>query len=157
MSQKVGTTHTSDSNDFSITVVRGFYETLLRGDLDGILDLLDPQVEWRAPESLPWGGVFHGHEGFREFFGKLFGQPVDSRREIRQYLSAGDRVVVLLRLFGRRKGHEVEIELPEVHIWTVRNGKILGLEAYFDTAMFLGALEIRRGLKAGITSAGFVG
>ena len=142
MSQKVGTTQTSDSNDFSITVVRGFYETLLRGDLEGILDLLDPQVEWRAPESLPWGGGFHGHDGFREFFGELFGQPVDSRREIREYLSAGDRVVVLLGLFGRRKGHEAEIEVPEVHIWTVRNGKILGLEAYFDTAMFLGALEI---------------
>jgi ketosteroid isomerase-like protein len=143
MSQKVGTTQTSDSNDFSITVVRRFYETLLRGDLDGILDLLDPQVEWRAPESLPWGGGFHGHEGFREFFGKLFGQPVDSRREIREYLSAGDRVVVLLRLFGRRKGHEAEIEVPEVHIWTVRNGKVVGLEAYFDTAMFLRALDIQ--------------
>ena len=118
MSQKVGTTQTSDSNDFSITVVRGFYETLLRGDLDGILDLLDPHVEWRAPESLPWGGVFHGHEGFREFFGKLFGQPVDSRREVREYLSAGDRVVVRLRLFGRRMGRETEVEVPEVHIWT---------------------------------------
>jgi ketosteroid isomerase-like protein len=74
MSQNVGMTQTSDNSDFSVTVVRGFYETLLRGKLEAILDLLDPQVEWRAPESLPWGGVFHGHEGFREFFGRLFGQ-----------------------------------------------------------------------------------
>jgi ketosteroid isomerase-like protein len=111
--------------------------------LEAILDLLDPQVEWRAPESLPWGGVFHGHEGFREFFGRLFGQPVDWRREEREYLSAGDRVVVLLRTFGRRKGRETEFEVPEVHIWTVRNGKILGLEAYFDTAMFLRTLELQ--------------
>jgi uncharacterized protein len=143
MNQKVDTTQTSDNSDVSVTVVRGFYDSLLRGRVEAVLDLLDPQVEWRAPESLPWGGVFHGHEGFREFFGKLFGQPVDSRREIREYLRAGDRVVVLLRLFGRRKGRETHVEVPEVHIWTVRNGKILGLEAYFDTAMFLGALEIQ--------------
>jgi ketosteroid isomerase-like protein len=143
MSQKVGTTQTSDNSDVSVTVVRGFYDTLLRGKLEAILDLLDPQVEWRSPESLPWGGVFHGHEGFREFFVKLFGQPVEWRREEREYLRAGDRVVVLLRLFGRRKGRETEFEVPEVHIWTLRNGKILGLEAYFDTAMFLGALELQ--------------
>jgi ketosteroid isomerase-like protein len=143
MSQNVGMTQTSDNSDFSVTVVRGFYETLLQGKLEAIFDLLDPQVEWRAPESLPWGGVFHGHEGFREFFGRLFGQPLDWRREEREYLSAGDRVVVLLRTFGRRKGRETEFEVPEVHIWTVRNGKILGLEAYFDTAMFLRALELQ--------------
>jgi ketosteroid isomerase-like protein len=143
MSQKVGTTQTSDKSDVSVTVVREFYDTLLRGKVEAILDLLDPQVEWRSPESLPWGGVFHGHEGFREFFGKLFDQPVDWRREEREYLRAGDRVVVLLRLFGRRKGRETEFEVPEVHIWTVRNGKILGLEAYFDTALFLGALGIQ--------------
>ena len=88
MSQKVDTTQTSDTSDVSVTVVRGFYETLLLGKVEAILDLLDPQVEWRAPQSLPWGGVFHGHEGFREFFGKLFGQPVDSRREVREYLRA---------------------------------------------------------------------
>jgi ketosteroid isomerase-like protein len=144
MSQTVDATQTSDNKDFCVTVVREFYETLLRGKVEAILDLLDPQVEWRAPESLPWGGVFHGHEGFREFFGKLFGQPVDSRREVREYLSARDRVVVRLRLFGRRMGRETEVEVPEVHIWTVRNGKILGLEAYFDTARFLGALDIQQ-------------
>jgi ketosteroid isomerase-like protein len=143
MSQKVDTTQTSDNSDFSVTVVRGFYETLLSGKLEAILGLIDPQVEWRSPESLPWGGIFHGHEGFREFFGKLVGQPVEWRREEREYLSAGNRVVVLLRTFGRRKGRETEFEVPEVHIWTVRNGKILGLEAYFDTAMFLGALDIQ--------------
>ena len=143
MDQKLDTTQTSDNSDVTVTVVRGFYETLLRGKVEAILDLLDPDVEWRAPASLPWGGDFHGHEGFREFFRKLFGQPVDSRREVREYLSAGDRVVVRLRLFGRRKGRETEIEVPEVHIWTVRNGKILGLEAHFDTAMFLGALDIQ--------------
>lgn len=52
---------------------------------------------WRAPESVPWGGTFHGHDGFREFVDRLFGQPAEFRREVGEYLDAGSRVVTLLR------------------------------------------------------------
>jgi ketosteroid isomerase-like protein len=44
-----------------------------------------------------------------------------------------------LRLFGRAKDGDTETEVPEVHVWTVRNGKIVDLEAIFDTATALRA------------------
>ncbi len=43
------------------------------------------------------------------------------------------------RLFGRAKSGDTETEVPEVHVWTVRNGKIVDLEAIFDTATALRA------------------
>jgi uncharacterized protein len=130
----------SESN---VAVLRGFYDAVARGDVDAVLDLLDPQVEWRAPESLPWGGTFHGHEGFRQFLAKVVDQPVEFRREVREYLDAGDRVVVLLRLFGRPRGGDTEFEVPEIHVWTMREGKIAGLEASFDTAAALPAWHLQ--------------
>jgi uncharacterized protein len=122
-----------------VAVVLAFYEAAARGDVDAILDLLDPEVVLRAPESLPWGGTFHGHEGVQEFFGKLAEEPVENRREVQEYLDAGDRIIVQLRLFGRAKGGDTETEVPEIHVWTVRNAKLVDLEAIFDTATALRA------------------
>jgi uncharacterized protein len=122
-----------------VAVVRAFYEAAARRDVDAILDLLDPEVVLRAPESLPWGGTFHGHEGVQEFFGKLAEEPVENRREVQEYLDAGDRIIVQLHLFGRAKGGDTETEVPEIHVWTVQNGKIVDLEAIFDTATALRA------------------
>jgi ketosteroid isomerase-like protein len=110
--------------------------------MGGMLDFLDPQLEWRAPESVPWGGTFHGREGFREFVGKLLDQPVEFRREMLEYLDAGERIVVLLRQMGRRKGSDTEYDVPEVHIWTIRDGKIVDFEGSFDTATVLRTLQL---------------
>jgi uncharacterized protein len=127
----------------NVGVVRGFNDALGQGDMGGMLDFLDPQLEWRAPESVPWGGTFHGHDGFREFVGKLLDQPAEFRREMLEYLDAGERVVVLLRQMGRRKGSDTEYDVPEVHIWTVRDGKIVDFEGFFDTATVLRTLQLQ--------------
>ncbi len=132
----------------NVGVVRGFNDALAQGDMGGMLDFLDPQLEWRAPESVPWGGTFHGREGFREFVGKLLDQPVEFRREMLEYLDAGDRIVVLLRQMGRRKGSDTEYDVPEVHIWTIRDGKIVDFEGSFDTATVLRTLQLQPRLTA---------
>ena len=127
----------------NVGVVRGFNDALAQGDMGGMLDFLDPQLEWRAPESVPWGGTFHGRDGFREFVGKLLDQPAEFRREMLEYLDAGERVVVLLRQMGRRKGSDTEYDVPEVHIWTIRDGKIVDFEGFFDTATVLRTLQLQ--------------
>jgi hypothetical protein len=126
-----------------IAVVRGFNDALARGDVPGMVDFLDPRVEWRAPESVPWGGTFRGHEGFREFLGEILDQPAEFRREMLEYLDFGERVVVLLRQMGRPKGGDTEYDVPEVHVWTVRDGKIVDFEGSFDTATVLRTLHLQ--------------
>ena len=126
-----------------VAVVRGFNDALARGDVGGMLDFLDPQLEWRAPESVPWGGTFHGHEGIREFIGKLLDQPTEFRQEMLEYLDAGERIVVPLRQMGRRKGSDTEYDVPEVHVWTIRDGKIVDFEGSFDIATALRTLQLQ--------------
>lgn len=125
-----------------VAVVRGFYAALERGDVPGMLELLDPQLKWRAPESVPWGGTFDGRKGFREFLGKLLAQPADFGREIVDWIDAGPRVVTLLRQRGRRKGADAGYDVAEVWVWTVRGGKIVDFEGYFDTATVLETLHL---------------
>jgi ketosteroid isomerase-like protein len=110
--------------------------------MPAVLELLDPQVEWRAPTSLPWGGTFHGHDGFQEFLGKVTEHLDEFRLEPLQLLDVRDRIVVLLRLAGRPTGRATQFNVPEVHVWTLRQGRIVGHEAYFDTAIVLRALGL---------------
>ena len=143
MSETRNTSEAAPKGEPGIAVVRGFNDALARGDVAGMVDLLDPQVDWRAPESVPWGGNFRGHEGFREFLGKVLAQPAEFRREMLEYVDAGERVVVLLRQMGRPKGGDTEYDVPEVHVWTVRDGKIVEFEGSFDTATVLRTLQLQ--------------
>jgi hypothetical protein len=143
MNETTRTKKAAGDGEPGIAVVRGFNDLLARGDMDGMVNCLDPQVEWRAPESVPWGGTFRGHEGVREFLGKIREQPAEFRREILEYIDFGERVVVLLRQMGRPKGGDTEYDVHEVHVWTVRNGKIVDFEGSFDTATVLRTLHLR--------------
>ena len=161
MSKKADKTRAPGTSESTVGVVRRYYEAIARGDIPAVLDLLDlldPEVEWRAPESLPWGGTYRGHDGFREFFANVMaqpaefrpelleyleaGQPTEFRREVGEYLDAGSRVVTLLRQQARPKGGGAEYDVPEVWIWRVRDGKIVEFEGYFDTSTVLRTLHL---------------
>jgi len=143
MNETTTSTEAATNGEPGIAVVRGFNDALARGDGAGMVDFLDPQAEWRAPESVPWGGTFRGHEGFREFLGKVLEQPAKFRREMLEYLDFGERVVVLLRQMGKPEGGETEYDVPEVHVWKVRDGKIVDFEGLFDTATVLRTLQLQ--------------
>ena len=142
MNETTKTKEVASNGEPGISVVRAFNDALARGDVAGMVDFLDPQVEWRAPESVPWGGTFRGHEGVREFLGKILEQPAEFRREVLEYIDFGERVVVLLRQMGRPKGGDTEYDVPEVHVWTVRDGKLVDFEGSFDTATVLRTLHL---------------
>src|ERR1700722_14540957 len=80
----------------NVEVVRAFYEA---EDVPAMLEFLDTGIGWQVPESLPWGGIFRGHEGFRGFSAIVTTQLAQARRD----LDAGDRIVVLVHS-GSRTG-----------------------------------------------------
>jgi ketosteroid isomerase-like protein len=53
----------------NVDVVRQVYGAFGRGDLEGILGLLDPEVTWRTPgpSDLPTAGMRRGVNAVREF------------------------------------------------------------------------------------------
>ena len=136
MSAQGNTAVADNESKPNVAVVRGFYQAV---DVPAMLEFLDPQIEWRGPESLPWGGTFRGHDGVRKFFAIVADRIAEARREKQQYLDAGERVVVLLRSIGRAKGG-TGWDLPEVHVWTVRHGKAVSFDNYVDTAIVLRTL-----------------
>ena len=96
------------SEQQNLDAVRNIYAAFGRADLDGILALLDPEVSWRTPGSpgLPTGGLRRGVSGVREFFGLLLSTFDIQDFRPADFLSQGDKVVVLGRAVKARREPE---------------------------------------------------
>jgi ketosteroid isomerase-like protein len=132
------------SSEHNLDVVRSVYAAFGRGDIEGILALLDPQVTWRTPGApdLPTGGLRHGLPAVREFFG-LLGQTFDvADFQPREFLAAGDTVVVLGTSREGPKGSGRFVDFRWVHVFTFRSGRIVSVEEPADVTELVA--EFRR-------------
>lgn len=123
----------------NIALIRSGYDAYARRDFATVFALLHPDVEIYQTELLPWGGTYRGHSGADQFFRKLNeqteGQPVPT-----EFISAGDDVVAVGRLRGRVRASGEPFDLSIVHLWSVREGRIIRFAAYIDTPGMLSAL-----------------
>ena len=90
----------------NLEVISTVYAAFGRGDLEGILARLDPQVSWRTPgpPDLPTAGLRHGVAAVREFFGLLL-----NTLDIQDFRAVDFRWVHVFKL---RNGKIVEFEEP---------------------------------------------
>lgn len=119
--------------------IRAAYAAYDLNDRASILDLFDPEIEIRQTPLLPWGGRFRGLEEAAEFYRRL-AQHVDSRVEPQQVFEAGDTVVVTGRVRGTARATGSEFDIPVVHLWTFRDGRVVGFQPHVDTPAMLQAL-----------------
>jgi uncharacterized protein len=120
----------------SLDVVRGWYEALEADDVPSAVALCSPEVEVRYPAAgrLPYGGTWRGPDGVERW-----AEAHDSVEEILAFrtddpIADGDRAAVPGFFRGRSRGTGREWETWFVHVLTVRDGRLVGFEAHFDTA-----------------------
>jgi ketosteroid isomerase-like protein len=120
----------SESN---VELVRQAYDAFQRDGIDGILPFLDEKIEWRNPEDSPIAGIWHGHEGVRDWFAQAseaFGEMTFAPDEFRQ-VSEG-RVLVLLHFGLTGAGSGVQMEVPFAHLIEINAGHVTTLRMYSD-------------------------
>ena len=123
----------------NVEAVQSLYRAFLKRELMTILSLVDPGIEIRQSESLPWGGSYKGLTGLKDFFGKLLDN-IDSKVEFTEWIEAGDAVVAIGRSHGTVKANGNSFDIAVVHVWHLRNGKAVKFEPYVDTAAMLKAM-----------------
>jgi uncharacterized protein len=122
-----------------LDVVAGVYGAFDRRDVEGALALFDDEIRISQSEALPWGGEYRGHAGALEFFGTLMSK-IETQVEIDRFVVAGESVVEIGRTRGRALGTGTEFAIDEVHVWTVRDGRVAEMRAYVDDAAMLAAI-----------------
>ena len=83
-----------------------------------------------------------GPEGFRAFWLDWTGPWATYRTERERITDLGDRVLDFGREFGRREGNTREVEAFNAAVWTFRDGKVVGFDAYADRAGALRAVGL---------------
>ena len=122
----------------NVEVVRDMLQDYVRGDFDAALPAFAQDVE--VVTSLE---RFHGPTGVVEEAKRWEQMWSDYRFEVRDLVSAGDKVVLLYRQVGKAKESGVEVEERAAWVYTLREGKIARVEMFQDreTALRKASLE----------------
>ncbi len=127
----------------NIGVVQRGYEAFGRGDIESLLALLDETITWTTPgpADLPVAGNRRGRAGVAEFFQTLVATVDIVRFEPKQFVAQGDVVVVLGDDTSRVKATGASIEFEWVHVFTLRDGKIVAFKEYGDVSALVAELR----------------
>jgi ketosteroid isomerase-like protein len=133
-----------NENQKNIEKVTGFYEAIAQGDLAMARKVLDRDVEWiESDRTALWSRG--PHRGACAVFNDLilpaYNWFANFRIELDRFISVGEHVVVVGRFRGRTKTTSKELNAPTTHIWTLRNGKAIRVQAYNEPAKWTQALN----------------
>jgi ketosteroid isomerase-like protein len=115
----------SESN---LELARRGYEAVLRGDLETIREILDPDVTWHASDSGAEYGC-HNRQQAVAFMRENWLGPGGPPGEVVELIDAGDNVVVIIR----RTGEDGEPELV-ANLTKFRDGKVIEMVHFPDAA-----------------------
>jgi ketosteroid isomerase-like protein len=126
----------------NVQLVRRAYE-VFDTDLDALLRLLDPAIEWVSPRDAIEPGVRRGHEGVRDAFAATAMAWEQPRHIAQDFMDAEDKVLVTVTFRAQGRGSGMDAERREFHVWTVSGGSVLRFQWFYrqDEALESAGLE----------------
>jgi uncharacterized protein len=131
------------SEQDNVGVVQQAYGNFKSGDIEALLGQMSEDVDWRLPdtEGVPFAGARRGRGQVAEFFSTLADAQDTLAFEPREFVAQGDKVVALGQYKWRVKKSGREYGGDWAHVFTIRDGKIVGFHEYMDTAAAEGAFK----------------
>jgi ketosteroid isomerase-like protein len=93
-------------------------------DLDGMLALCHPDIEWRTTGMYLEPGTYRGREGIRQYLGPLTDELPDMRVDIDVLVDEGERGVLYWRASGHGRASGAPVALDVFSTIEVRDGLI---------------------------------
>ena len=115
----------------NVETVKTFTTMFQAGDRDVWRESFDSDVVWDTSASnMPLAGVYHGHEGVERFFREWLDAWIDYRIEPREYIDAGDSVVIEFRQSGIGRGSGARTERDFFGVYDLRDSKVVRYRQY---------------------------
>jgi ketosteroid isomerase-like protein len=126
----------------NLELVRGTYEGSSEENGRNLLAVLSPDVEWTEAEGFPYAGTYVGVDALMKgVFHRLATEWDGYRAEVHTYLSDGDRIAAFGVYSGTYKATGKSMVAAFAHLYELKDGKIIRMQQYVDTAMVRKALS----------------
>jgi ketosteroid isomerase-like protein len=130
-----GATMSSDNT----TMIDRIYEAFETRNFLTFFNLLSPTIHITQCPEVPWGGVFHGLEEAKVFFGKV-NTYLEDHVAIERVIDGSDRIAVIGRGHGTIKSTGRGFDVPIMHLWGFQDGLAVRLEIVLDVPAMQAAL-----------------
>jgi ketosteroid isomerase-like protein len=126
----------------NVEIMRAAYEAWNAGDMDAFREFYDPDAILRTVEGWPEPGPFVGREAImREWEHIREAWNADAVEPISDFIHVGTKVAVR-HTWRVTAGHGPEVNMEVTNVLTVRNGKVVYQEFFWDHAQALEALGL---------------
>jgi len=121
----------------NVELVKSAYGAFDRGDVPAVLGVFADDIEWVEAEGMPYGGVYHGPDAVAQnVFGPIT-EDVDGFALVREsFIASGQAVAAVVRYTGTGKATGKALDVPAVHVWEIRDGKLARFRQFIDTVKY---------------------
>lgn len=132
----------NEADSPNVAVVRAMYDAFARGDVDAVLERLDPAVRWTEADGFPYAGTYEGPEAVLEgVFARLGAEWEGFRAVPEELIDGGDTVVAVGEYGGTYQETGRTFTAPFAHILRLENGKVVRFRQFTDTVLVREALS----------------
>jgi ketosteroid isomerase-like protein len=134
----------------NIDLVKKGMEAWNREDIEELITLSDPDVEFVSIFAGLEGRTYRGYNGLREYFADIRDTWTEFHRDIEKMIDAGgDQVVVFFHLRGMARASGVPVDEQVTTIFRLRGGRLYRMVVFRDRdeALEAAGLKPQRGQK----------
>jgi ketosteroid isomerase-like protein len=114
--------------------IRVALEAIPSGQLEPLLGVADPDIEWRPLLVNVEGSEYRGHEGIRQWFRDFTEIFDDVGAEVSEIEALDDCVIATGTIHARARVSGAPVDQPATWLATMRDGKAIRLEVFSDRA-----------------------
>jgi ketosteroid isomerase-like protein len=121
----------------TVEFVKDVYGAFGRGDVPGVLGAFAEDIEWFEAEGMPYGGLHRGPEAVAQnVFGPITEDVEGFAVTPEELIGSGATVAAVVRYTGTGKATGKALDMPVVHLWDIRDGKLARFRQFIDTVKF---------------------
>ena len=127
----------------NVDLLRRWIEAFNSRDIEAVIALCDPSVEFHSGFAAVGGGIYYGHDGMRRQHRDLQGAWGEQIRiQPDAYFDLGEYTLLFFVYHGRGEHSGAEVATPAASVAQSRDGLVTHLTAYLDRAHALRDLGV---------------
>jgi steroid delta-isomerase-like uncharacterized protein len=125
------------SSPDNVDIINSLYDSFAIGDIPAVLARMDANIVWNEAESnsLADGNPYIGPDAVLQGVFSGIGEKYSSfgLKDIELHDMSNNQVLATLRYDATMKNTQKTIDVQAAHLWSLKDGKIIGFQQYVDT------------------------